>query len=141
MSDQAAVKITKFGSAMDGREEDRIPAGMPGAGTIMTTLGQTPSLWLHLKIYETGENKLHAHPDEDHFFYILEGRAEFTEGDGSTFEAGPHEGVVIPAGGLYCFRVIGDERLAMLRIGAPARSDVDRGRILKNRVEVGAGSP
>lgn len=136
MSTETAVKIVKFGSAMEGREEDRIPEGRPGGGTIMTELGSTNNLWLHLKIYETGENHLHAHPNEDHFFYILEGRGEFTEGDGSTFEAGPHEGVVIPAGGLYCFSVIGDERLVMLRIGASAIAGQGRDQVLKNRVEV-----
>lgn len=137
MSGQA-VKITKFGSALEPREEDRIPDGQPGAGTIMTTLGQTPSLWVHLKIYDTGENKLHAHPDEDHVFYVLEGRAEFTEDDGSTFEAGPHEGVLVPAGGLYRFSVVDGDRLVMLRMGAASNPGTDRYRILKNRVETGA---
>ncbi len=136
MEADTAVKITRFGSAMDGRQEDRIPLGQPGGGTIMTTLGQTEALWLHLKIYDKGENHLHAHPDEDHFFYILEGRGEFTEGDGSTFEAGPHEGVVIPAGGLYCFRVLGGERMVMLRMGAAKADGNARDKILKNRVEV-----
>lgn len=137
MSGQA-VKITKFGSALEPREEDRIPDGQPGAGTIMTTLGQTRSLWVHLKIYDTGENNLHSHPDEDHVFYVLEGRAEFTEGDGSTFEAGPHEGVLIPAGGLYRFSVVGGDRLVMLRMGAASNPDDDRDRILKSRVEASA---
>lgn len=132
-----AVRITKFGSALEAREADRIPDGQPGAGTIMTTLGQTPSLWVHLKIYETGENTLHAHPDEDHVFYVLEGRAEFTEGDGSTFEVGPHEGVLIPAGGLYRFSAMGSDRLVMLRAGAAVSPGADRERIFKSRVEVG----
>ena len=114
-----APQFSIIPSALDGREEDRLPEGMPGAGTIMTTLAATQSLWLHLKIYDTGENELHSHPDEDHFFYVLEGSAEFQNAAGECCLAGPHATIKVPAGAQYCFSVVGDgERLVMLRMGA-----------------------
>ena len=76
-------------------------------------------LWLHSKVYSRGgENALHSHVTEDHVFFVLNGVADFTFGDGETTEAGRYEGVMIPKGTPYRFEARGDENLVMLRIGA-----------------------
>jgi len=78
-------------------------------------------LWLHSKVYSRGgENAPHAHVAEDHAFFVLAGRAEFTFGVGGTVEAERYEGVMIPKGTEYRFEARGGENLVMLRIGAGA---------------------
>jgi len=75
-------------------------------------------LWLHSKVYSRGgENALHAHLQEDHAFFVLQGAVEFTFGDGSTNRAEKFEGVFIPKGAMYKFEAQGGENLVMLRMG------------------------
>ena len=42
-----------------------------------------------------GENALHAHPDEDHVFVILQGEATYHDADGQVLVLGRHEGVLV----------------------------------------------
>ena len=73
------------------------------------------------ELIDDGENGLHAHPNEDHTFIVLQGEATFYGPNGETRTIGKNEGVLLPHG---------DEPLVMARIGAAAFDGVDRhGRI------------
>lgn len=77
------------------------------------------NMWMHSKVYSGGgENALHAHMEEDHVFFVLNGAAEFTFGDGDTLRCDRFEGVLLPKGTMYMFQAQGDDNLVMLRIGA-----------------------
>ena len=84
-----------------------------------------------LKTYAAdGENGLHAHPNEDHTFVVLQGEATFYGPNGEIRTIGENEGVLLPHGTFYRFKAISDEPLVMVRIGAAAFDGVDRhGRI------------
>jgi uncharacterized cupin superfamily protein len=95
--------------------------GLPllASGTQTSPLVACENLWLHSKVYSRGgENALHAHVTEDHVFFVLQGAAEFTLGDGSTIRADRFEGIMLPKGAHYMFQAQGDENLVILRIGA-----------------------
>lgn len=100
-------------------------------GTELLSSGQTTifkagtgNLWLHSKVYSRGgENALHAHPREDHMFFVLQGAATFHFGDGASQAVGQWEGVLVPKGVLYRFVSEGSDNLVMLRIGAAQRGD------------------
>lgn len=94
-------------------------------GATMELLGLAPMLWAHSKVYSTGgENALHSHETEDHVFLILQGRAEFHFGDGSTTQAGAFEGVMVPHGTHYRFHALEAEgNLVMFRVGAALVKD------------------
>lgn len=94
-------------------------------GATMTLLGLAPMLWAHAKVYSTGgENALHSHNVEDHVFLVLQGRAVFHFGDGSTCAARAFEGVTVPHGTLYRFRADEAEgNLVMFRVGAAVVKD------------------
>ncbi|MFT4267276.1 MAG: cupin domain-containing protein [Xenophilus sp.] len=94
-------------------------------GATMELVGLAPMLWAHSKVYSAGgENALHSHDIEDHVFLILQGRATFQFGDGSTTEARAFEGVTIPRGTRYCFHAHEAEgNLVMFRVGAAAVRD------------------
>jgi mannose-6-phosphate isomerase-like protein (cupin superfamily) len=61
---------------------------------------------------------LHRHLEEDEAFYVLAGSARFT-GDGETFDAGPGDFVLLPAGLPHTFLVGADEPLRALQITTP----------------------
>jgi mannose-6-phosphate isomerase-like protein (cupin superfamily) len=84
-----------------------------------------------LKTYAAdGENGLHAHPNEDHTFVVLQGEATFYGPNDETRTIGKNEGVLLPHGTFYWFKATSDEPLVMARIGAAAFDGVDRhGRI------------
>jgi mannose-6-phosphate isomerase-like protein (cupin superfamily) len=88
-------------------------------GQSQTLIALAPQLWLHAKVYARGgERVLHAHPNEDHAFFLLQGRATFETERGEPFEVGPYEGVMIPRGVRYAFECVGDDALVILRIGS-----------------------
>jgi len=90
-------------------------------GATMELLGRAPQLWLHLKVYaEGGENSLHFHPEEDHAFIVLAGRATFVDAEGANTDVEPFEGMLVPRGVAYAFRSSGEENLVMIRVGAGA---------------------
>ncbi|MES2975487.1 MAG: cupin domain-containing protein [Pseudomonadota bacterium] len=94
-------------------------------GATMELLGLAPMLWAHSKVYSGGgENALHSHEIEDHVFLILQGRATFHFGDGSTTDVGAFDGVMVPRGIKYRFHA--DEsagNLVMFRVGAATVAD------------------
>ena len=95
--------------------------GLPllSSGQSTKPLAAAEHLWLHSKVYSRGgENALHAHVVEDHAFFVLNGAAEFTFGDGNVVIAERYEGVMIPKGTPYRFEARGERNLVMLRIGA-----------------------
>ena len=90
------------------------------AGNTFNFLAAAPGLWAHLKVYaEGGENGVHAHPDEDHLFVVLDGEATFVDVEGDLTVVGALEGMMVPRGAAYAFRSTGDGNLVMLRVGAP----------------------
>jgi mannose-6-phosphate isomerase-like protein (cupin superfamily) len=88
-------------------------------------------MWVVLKTYAAdGENGLHAHPNEDHTFVVLQGEAIFYGPNDEEKVIGKNEGVLLPHGTFYWFKAKGDEPLVMIRIGSAAFDGVDRhGRI------------
>lgn len=94
------------------------------AGNTETPLAVGEHLWLKIKVYaKGGENKLHAHPYQDHSFIVLDGRARFHGPRGEERELARNDGIFLPAGSFYWFETISDEPLVLLRAGAVAAPD------------------
>ena len=92
-------------------------------GTSYDPLATAENLWASIKVYASGgENALHAHGGEDHLFIVLQGKAIFTFGEGSTREVGLHEGVMIPKNVVYKFEADTFENLVLLRVGGGERT-------------------
>ncbi|GAA4322507.1 hypothetical protein GCM10023144_02530 [Pigmentiphaga soli] len=99
---------------------------LPKAGRTNQVLGATKMMSVVLKTYaEGGENELHAHINEDHFFCILQGRAKFYGPNGEEREVGKNDCVLLPKGSLYWFHAIEGEPLVMLRVGAASEDETD----------------
>lgn len=109
----------------------KLEAQLPRQGRTDTPVAASDKMWVVLKTYAAdGENGLHAHPNEDHTFVVLQGEAVFYGPGGEEKTIGKHEGVLLPHGTFYWFKAKGDEPLVMVRIGAAAFDGVDRhGRI------------
>jgi mannose-6-phosphate isomerase-like protein (cupin superfamily) len=90
------------------------------SGRLSDWRSQTDMLSVMIKVYaEGGENRMHAHPNEDHSFVILEGEATFyLETEDNTRVVGPYEGIMLPKGANYCFKSTGEGNLVLLRVGA-----------------------
>ncbi len=102
-------------------------------GRTNTPLARTGNMWATLKVYASGgENTLHTHPNEDHMFVIMQGRARFYGAKGKETDLGRNEGIMLPAGAYYWFKAIGDEPLVLLRVGARAnrKDPADRRNIM-----------
>ena len=92
-------------------------------GRTDAVLAASEHLTVRLKMYASGgENNIHAHPNEDHVFIILQGSAEFHDPDGVLARVGPYEGVMLPKGSRYNFTCTSKEPLVMLRVGGPNES-------------------
>jgi quercetin dioxygenase-like cupin family protein len=101
----------------------KLEAQLPTQGRTNIPLASSQSMWVVLKTYASGgENELHAHPNEDHTFVILQGAAKFYGPNKEERIAQAGEGVLLPHGTFYWFHVTSDEPLVMLRIGAQAAS-------------------
>jgi mannose-6-phosphate isomerase-like protein (cupin superfamily) len=97
----------------------RLRARLVSRGSTEEPLCVGDDLWLKIKVYaEGGENKVHAHPNQDHAFIVLHGRARFFDSAGAWRELGVNEGIMLPAGRHYKFGSVGDEPLVVLRAGA-----------------------
>ena len=96
-------------------------AQMLEQGRTDTVLAETEDLSGRLKVYAAGgENELHAHPDEDHVFVLLQGSARFYGPEGETQDVLANQGFMMPKGMLYRFHATStDECLVMLRVGTP----------------------
>jgi quercetin dioxygenase-like cupin family protein len=79
-----------------------------------TTLFQGDYLMIGLNCLEPGQiQKIHDHPDQDKFYYVIEGRGRFTVGDTVT-EVGPGYIVWAEAGMPHGVENRGAERLTIL---------------------------
>ena len=62
----------------------KLEAQLPKQGRTDTALAASDKMWVVLKTYAAdGENGLHAHPNEDHTFVVLQGEATFYGPNGS----------------------------------------------------------
>lgn len=88
------------------------------AGKAEALLAQADELEMRIKVYaEGGENTLHAHPDHDHAFVVLDGEATFYDGDGNEIVLGKYRGIMLPRGTHYRFSNSGEGNLVLLRAG------------------------
>jgi mannose-6-phosphate isomerase-like protein (cupin superfamily) len=89
------------------------------AGNTEEPLSVADNLWVKVKVYaKGGENKLHAHPNQDHSFIVLDGVARFHGPRGEARELSRNQGIMLPAGSYYWFETISEAPLVLLRIGA-----------------------
>ncbi len=94
------------------------------SGNTEVPLAVGEHLWLKIKVYaKGGENKLHAHPYQDHSFIVLDGRARFHGPRGEKKELDRNDGIFLPAGSFYWFETISEEPLVVLRLGAVMAPD------------------
>lgn len=109
----------------------KLEAQLPQQGRTDTPVAASEKMWVVLKTYAAdGENGLHAHPNEDHTFLVLQGEATFYGPNGESRTIGKNEGVLLPHGTFYWFKAATAEPLVMVRVGAAAFNGVDRhGRI------------
>ena len=99
----------------------KMRAQMLEEGRTNTALARTGNLWATLKVYASGgENTLHCHPNEDHTFLVLQGKARYYDADGGHTDVGRHEGVMLPAGTYYWFEATSKEPLVLVRVGCRA---------------------
>jgi mannose-6-phosphate isomerase-like protein (cupin superfamily) len=80
---------------------------------------KTDHLTVTIKVYANGgENLMHSHTNQDHFFVVLAGQAVFhLEREGNIRTLNKYEGVMIPKDMEYKFQSAGDGNLVMLRAG------------------------
>jgi mannose-6-phosphate isomerase-like protein (cupin superfamily) len=109
----------------------KLKAQLPKRGRTNVPMAASKKMWITLKTYAAdGENELHAHPSEDHAFFILQGKASFHGPRGEEKTIGRNEGVLLPHGTFYWFKAAGEEPLVLLRIGCAANDGAThRGRI------------
>ena len=92
-----------------------------GHSTVLVAEGELS--WFHMKVYaQGGENALHAHPNEEHTFIVLEGQATFYDKDDTPTVVNRWEGVLLPRGSFYYFQSTGDDQLVMIRVGSGKRA-------------------
>jgi len=108
----------------------KLRAQMLEQGRTNTPLARTDNMWAMLKVYASGgENGLHTHPNEDHTFLVLQGKARYYDADGGHTDVGKHEGIMLPAGAYYWFEAISEEPLVLVRIGCRVGAQDARGRL------------
>lgn len=84
------------------------------------TLFAGPRLLLGLNCLEPGQSQaVHDHPDQDKFYFVVEGRGEFVVG-AEAHTAGPGSVVWAPAGQPHGVTNAGAQRLVILMGIAPA---------------------
>ena len=108
----------------------KMRAQMLEKGRTNTPLARTDNMWAILKVYASGgENGLHTHPNEDHTFLVLQGKARYYDADGGYRDVGKHEGIMLPAGAYYWFEAISEEPLVLVRIGCRVGAEDVDGRL------------
>ena len=99
-------------------------------GRTNTLMARTDNMWATLKVYASGgENGLHTHPNEDHTFIVLQGKARYYDADGGHVDVSKHEGIMLPAGAYYWFEAISKEPLVLIRIGCRVGNSDGSGRL------------
>lgn len=92
---------------------------MVSAGTIEHVVAETDLMKVSVKIYaEGGENFLHSHLKEDHFFVVLDGKASFKDPHGAEVVLSTYQGIMLPRGCYYMFTNVGEKPLVLLRASA-----------------------
>ncbi|MDX1486397.1 MAG: cupin domain-containing protein [Alphaproteobacteria bacterium] len=112
---------------------------IPEQGNDRTYLAHTDQFNLFLMVFgpEDGENRMHAHTNEDHAFVVLEGAAEFHGPDGEVAKLRRNQGIMLPRGSFYTFAAMNGEPLVLLRIGAQVDPDKSAyARIVEDGSEV-----
>jgi mannose-6-phosphate isomerase-like protein (cupin superfamily) len=105
----------------------RLRAQLPAQGRTDTPIAASERMTVVLKAYAgSGENELHAHTDEDHVFFVLQGEATFQGPSGEIRVISAQEGVMLPRGTFYSFRATSVENLVMIRVGTDAHDGADR---------------
>jgi quercetin dioxygenase-like cupin family protein len=108
----------------------KMRAQMLEQGRTNTLLARTENMWATLKVYASGgENGLHTHPNEDHTFFVLQGKARYYDADGGYTDVGRHEGIMLPAGAYYWFEAISKEPLVLVRVGCKVGPQDAGGRL------------
>lgn len=94
---------------------------IPEQGSDRTYLAHTDQMSLFLNVYgpKDGENRVHAHTNEDHAFIVLQGAAEFHGPDGEVAKLHKNQGIMLPRGAFYTFCALPGDPLVLLRVGAP----------------------
>lgn len=83
------------------------------------TLFESERLLLGLNCFEPGQSdRVHTHPEQDKFYFVLEGEGEFAIGD-EVLTAGEDQTVLAPAGVTHGVRNNGPKRLVILMGLAP----------------------
>lgn len=101
-------------------------ARLPTQGRADMPVAGTENMSVVLKAYASGgENEVHAHPYEDHFFLVLQGSAHFYNHKRDIGTIGRNQGVMIPRGAYYMFEAGIEEPLVMLRVGAVTDKGLD----------------
>lgn len=96
----------------------KLRARLPSQGRGSALVAATDRMWVNLKTYaQGGENTLHAHPNEDHVFIVLQGKAVFFGPDGESVTFARNEGIMLPRGCSYYFHADESEPLVLLRVG------------------------
>ena len=129
---EATRKISEFkGKKGDGKPTlFKLQAPLLDQGRGNYPMANTENMWATVKVYASGgENGLHTHPNEDHTFIILAGRARYYGPEGTIGERGPLEGIMIPAGAYYWFEAISSEPLVILRVGCRVGPQDPGGRL------------
>ena len=94
-----------------------LKTSMVSTGMIDNFVSVTDLMKLSIKIYaEGGENFLHTHQAEDHFFVVLEGQATFRDPDDNTITLTKHQGIMLPANSYYMFTATGGTPVVLLRV-------------------------
>ena len=84
----------------------KLEAQLPQQGRTDTPLAASDKMWVVLKTYAAdGENGLHAHPNEDHTFVVLQGEATFYGPNDRARTIGKNEWVLLPHGTFYLERL------------------------------------
>jgi quercetin dioxygenase-like cupin family protein len=108
----------------------KMRAQMLEQGRTNTLMSRTDNMSVILKVYASGgENGLHTHPNEDHTFLVLQGKARYYDADGGYRDVGKHEGIMLPAGAYYWFEAISEEPLVLVRIGCRVGPEDVDGRL------------
>jgi mannose-6-phosphate isomerase-like protein (cupin superfamily) len=102
----------------------KLRARLPSQGRGSALLAATDRMWVNLKTYaEGGENTLHGHPNEDHVFIVLQGKAVFFGPEGESVIFSQNEGIMLPRGCTYYFHADESEPLVLLRVGCVYDAD------------------
>jgi len=117
-TDEMRQKVAEQSKAV-GPSFFHLKARLPKQGRTDTPMAATDRMWVVLKTYANdGENELHAHPNEDHVFLVLQGEADFYGPNKEVRRVTKNDGVLLPRGTFYWFKAVGDEPLVMARVGA-----------------------